>query len=197
MIELDFDKGDGLVPCVVQDFYTREVLMLGFMNNEALQETVKSGFVTFFSRSKGRLWMKGEESGNTLKVVKIQPDCDADTLLIQVIPAGNTCHTGSVSCFKDETGTLINLENTIQNRIKNPQKDSYTTSLIESGVKRIAQKVGEEGVEVALAAVANDKNELINESADLIYHLITLLNASGLSFKDVVEKLHKRSQNFK
>jgi phosphoribosyl-AMP cyclohydrolase / phosphoribosyl-ATP pyrophosphohydrolase len=199
-LELDFDKEGGLVPVIIQDSLTKQVLMLGYMNQEALDKTRKEGLVTFYSRSKNRLWTKGETSGNTLEVKSITRDCDADSLLIQVKPNGPTCHTGSTSCFgEDEAANnvaairfIAELEQVIQDRKLNPVKGSYTNDLYNKGVNKIAQKVGEEAVETVIDAVAGKIDTMKGETADLLYHLLVLLSASGLSLEDVVEVLKSR-----
>ena len=193
--ELDWEKTDGLMPVIVQHAVSGEVLMLGYMNPEALDKTIESGKVTFFSRTKQRLWTKGETSGNFLNVVNITPDCDNDTLLVLANPIGPTCHKGTSSCFGDTAHQwlfLYQLEQLLAERKSADPENSYTAKLYASGTKRIAQKVGEEGVEVALAAMAKDRNELINESADLLYHLTVLLQNEGLKLADVVNCLKER-----
>ena len=183
---LAWDKQDGLLPAIVQDADTRRVLMLGYMNREALQVTRDSGKVTFFSRSKQRLWTKGESSGHGLALVSIETDCDRDTLLVQARPQGPTCHLGTVSCFPEAPGDVLGeLDALIRRRDAERPVGSYTTKLFEGGVRRIAQKVGEEGVETALAGVAQDDDALLAEASDLIYHLIVLLRARGLGLDDV------------
>lgn len=193
---LDWDKVDGLMPAVVQDAGTGRVLMLGYMNREALEKTQASGHVTFFSRSKQRLWTKGETSGNTLELAGIQADCDSDTLLVQTIPHGPTCHLGTDTCWGDEVyppvGFLTRLERIVESRVGADPESSYTARLLSEGVKRCAQKVGEEGVEVALAAAAGDREELVNESADLIYHLLVVLAAGGVSLDEICRQLASR-----
>ncbi len=195
---IDWDKVDGLVPVIVQDNISSQVLMMGYMNVEALIKTGETGQVTFFSRTKQRLWTKGETSGNVLGLVNIALDCDQDTLLVKVNPIGPTCHTGTTTCFdadkQDETQLvwLHQLEQLLAARKDADPDSSYTASLYARGTKRISQKVGEEGVEVALAATSGDKAELICESADLIYHLLVLLQDQGLSFNDVINKLQQR-----
>jgi len=193
---LDWPKGDGLLPAVVQHWLTGEVLMLGYMNAEALAATQSSGKVTFFSRSKQRLWTKGETSGHVLSLKSLRIDCDADTLLVQAEPHGPTCHTGTHSCFGDEVqpplGFLAELDALIAQRHAERPAGSYTTSLFEGGIRRIAQKVGEEGVETALAAVVQDDEALLGEAADLLYHLTVALRARGLSLADVAGVLAKR-----
>lgn len=193
---LDWAKGDGLVPAIVQHCMTGEVLMLGYMNAEALAATRASGFVTFWSRGKQRLWKKGETSGNVLAVKSIRADCDHDALLIQAEPHGPTCHLGTSSCFGDAVrpplAFLGELDALIARRAIERPPGSYTTTLFDAGVRRIAQKVGEEGVETALAAVAQDDAALKGEAADLVYHLLVLLRARGLSLADVAERLAQR-----
>ncbi len=198
---LDFAKSDGLIPVIVQNALNLRVLMLGYMNEDALNTTQETGYVTFFSRSKKRLWKKGETSGNVLKLECVKQDCDSDTLLILAHPAGPTCHTGSESCFtNDDKGMqtslslLDDLSKIIKERKENPTTNSYTASLFKAGMPRMAQKVGEEGVEVALASVS-DPDHLASESADLIYHLLVLLEASDLCLNDVLKVLAKRSNH--
>ncbi|AKD04792.1 bifunctional phosphoribosyl-AMP cyclohydrolase/phosphoribosyl-ATP diphosphatase HisIE [Pontibacter korlensis] len=201
-MELDFDKTGGLIPAVIQDNNTGQVLMLGYMNREALEKTEQEGLVTFFSRSKNRLWTKGETSGNTLEVISISGDCDADSLLIKVKPNGPTCHTGSTSCFGEEEKAnrtaaiqfIAQLEQVIQERKANPAEGSYTNFLFEKGVNKIAQKVGEEAVETVIDAVAGELETMKGEAADLLYHLLVLLAATGLELKDVVAVLQDRHQ---
>ncbi len=193
MESLAWGQQDGLLPAIIQDAATQRVLMLGYMNREALAATLSSRCVTFFSRSKGRLWMKGETSGDVLDLVSLQLDCDADTLLVQAVPRGPTCHLGRVSCFPDAPGNfLAELDALIASRERERPEGSYTTKLFEDGTRRIAQKVGEEGVETALAAVAQDETALLGEAGDLIYHLIVLLRARGLGLADAVELLRSR-----
>jgi len=195
---LDWAKGDGLLPAIVQHWQSGEVLMLGYMNAEALAHMQASGSVTFFSRSKQRLWTKGESSGHVLALKSIRIDCDADTLLVQAEPHGPTCHEGTSSCFGDSAdvrpplGFLAELDALVAQRHAERPEGSYTTSLFEGGIRRMAQKVGEEGVETALAAVAQDDAELLGESADLIFHLTVALRARGLSLTDVAALLAKR-----
>jgi phosphoribosyl-ATP pyrophosphohydrolase/phosphoribosyl-AMP cyclohydrolase len=193
-LKIDFSKLNGLVPCVVQDARTLCVLMLGFMNEEAYEKTVKEKKVTFFSRSKQRLWTKGETSGNSLELVDILADCDKDTLLIKANPKGPVCHTGTDTCFneKNDKWGLDVLENVIKERKVNPVKGSYTTSLFESGLNKIAQKVGEEAIELVIEAKDDNKNLFLNEAADLMYHYIVLLHQKGFSLKDVTGVLEKR-----
>ncbi|WP_119717885.1 bifunctional phosphoribosyl-AMP cyclohydrolase/phosphoribosyl-ATP diphosphatase HisIE [Cognatilysobacter tabacisoli] len=190
---LAWDKQDGLLPAVVQDAATLRVLMLGYMDRAALQATLASGHVTFYSRSRQRLWTKGESSGHVLEVVAIEADCDADTLLVRARPHGPTCHLGRASCFPDAPGDfLAELDGLVARRERERPAGSYTTSLFNGGVRRIAQKVGEEGVETALAAVAQDDAALLGEAADLVYHLQVLLRARGLSLADAVAVLRER-----
>ena len=195
---IDWEKVDGLVPAIIQDFGSSQVLMMGYMNQEALSKTLETEKVTFFSRTKNRLWTKGEESGNSLNLVNISLDCDNDTLLIKVNPVGPTCHTGTTTCWdgdKTEETQLVwlhQLEQLLAARKNADPDSSYTASLYARGTKRISQKVGEEGVEVALAATSGDKAELVCESADLMYHLFVLLQDQGLSFDDVINKLKER-----
>lgn len=190
---LAWEKQGGLLPAIVQDAATRRVLMLGYMNREALAATQASGKVMFYSRSKQRLWMKGESSGAVLDLVGIETDCDADTLLVQVHPRGPTCHLKRASCFPDAPGDgLVELDALIAQRERERPEGSYTTRLFESGTRRIAQKVGEEGVETALAAVAQDDTAVLGEAADLLYHLLVLLRARGLSLDAVVDVLAGR-----
>ena len=196
-MNIDFKKGDGLVPVVVQDNNTLQVLMLGYMNEEAYQKTLESKLVTFYSRSKERLWTKGESSGNTLELVDVMIDCDQDTLLIKAIPNGPTCHTGSMSCFKEETakGFIYELEQTINDRIDSNDPDSYTNKLFRRGINKVAQKVGEEAVEVVIESKDNDDNLFKNEAADLLYHFLILLKAKGVKLQDIEDVLKERSKN--
>lgn len=196
---LDWNKGDGLVPAIVQDARNGKVLMLGYMNADALRLTLEGRHVTFFSRSKNRLWTKGETSGNFLNVVAVTADCDNDTLLVAANPDGPTCHTGSDSCFGDAATTdaaslafLARLESVIAQRIADKPDGSYTARLWSEGPTRLAQKVGEEGVEVALAAVTQADDRLVSESADLLFHLTLLLKGRGLSLQSVVKELERR-----
>ncbi|WP_321383054.1 bifunctional phosphoribosyl-AMP cyclohydrolase/phosphoribosyl-ATP diphosphatase HisIE [uncultured Vibrio sp.] len=195
---INWEKVDGLVPAIVQDFQSSQVLMMGYMNQDALAKTGETGQVTFFSRTKERLWTKGETSGNVLQLVNISLDCDNDTLLVKVNPIGPTCHTGTTTCWDGEPQEesqmvwLHQLEQLLAARKDADPESSYTASLYARGTKRISQKVGEEGVEVALAATSGDKAELVCESADLIYHLLVLLQDQGLSMNDVVNKLKER-----
>ena len=195
--KIDFDKGGGLIAAVVQDAATLQVLMLAYMDRAALDETLSSGEATFFSRSRGGRWRKGETSGDRLKVVSVTPDCDGDAVLVRVEPVGNACHLNRVSCFGDEDapglGRLARLEQTIAARAAADPSESWTAKLLASGPKRIAQKVGEEGVETALAGAAGDEAELASEAADLVYHLLVLLKARGLSLQDVLDVLESRA----
>ncbi len=194
--QLDWDKQAGLMPAVVQDADTLQVLMLGYMNAEALKQTLASQQVTFYSRSKQRLWTKGETSGNTLQLIDIMPDCDNDTLLVRAKPTGPSCHLNNTSCFgtldAPGVGFLSKLAGTIAQRHETRPEKSYTTTLFEAGVKRIAQKVGEEGVEVALAAMTDSREELTAEAADLLYHLLVLLKAKDIPLSDVMSLLQSR-----
>ena len=193
---LDFEKMGGLIPAIIQDNNTNKVLMLGFMNEEALEQTLSSGKVTFFSRTKNRLWMKGETSGNTLSVVSITPDCDNDTLLVKAIPAGPVCHKGTDTCFgeKNEEDILFlkYLQNFIERRRHEMPEGSYTTTLFQKGINRLAQKVGEEAVETVIEATNGTEDRLIYEASDLIYHLIVLLTSKGLRIDDLARELKKR-----
>lgn len=195
-MDLDFNKVGGLIPAIIQDNETNKVLMLGYMNQEALQKTQELSRVTFYSRTKERLWTKGEESGNYLNVVSIQEDCDRDTLLIKVNPVGPVCHTGDDTCFKEENKEdilfLKYLQHFIDKRYKDMPEGSYTTSLFQSGVNRMAQKVGEEAIESVIEACNGTDDRLIYESADMIYHLIVLLTSKGLSIEDLCRELQKR-----
>ena len=186
-----------LIPAIIQHAQTNQVLMLGYMNEESLAKTKAEGKVTFYSRSKQRLWTKGETSGNFLHVVSIEEDCDKDTYLIKVLPTGETCHTGSYTCFgeKDPSGFLYELQGVIQNRKNQPDEKSYTTSLFKKGTKKIAQKVGEEATEVILEAMDGQKELLIEESSDLLYHFLVLLADQGLKLEDVEAKLMERHLN--
>jgi len=196
--KIDFAKGDGLIPAVVQDADTLQVLTLAYMDEAALRETLDSGQATFFSRSRGGRWRKGETSGDFLNVVSVTPDCDGDAVVVKVRPVGNACHLNRVSCFGDEDapglGRIGRLERTIQVRAQADPNDSWTARLIAQGPKRAAQKVGEEGVETALAGAAGDEAELASEAADLIYHLLVLLHARNMVFQDVLVVLAKRAE---
>jgi phosphoribosyl-ATP pyrophosphohydrolase/phosphoribosyl-AMP cyclohydrolase len=196
--EIDFTKLNGLVPAIVIDTTYNKVLMLGFMNKEALELTIESGKVTFYSRTKNRIWTKGETSKNYLIVDKIFTDCDNDSLLIHAAPQGDTCHKDQYSCFgiekTDENNFLIYLSELIRSRKKEMPNDSYTTSLFEKGINRIAQKVGEEAVETVIAAKNDDEEELINEISDLMFHLLVLMEEKNISLRDVNNNLMKRHQ---
>jgi len=199
-MKVDFSKNtDGLVPAIIQDATTKNVLMLGYMNESALVQTQQSNKVTFYSRTKKRLWTKGEESGNFLNVVSMALDCDSDTLLIQVNPQGPTCHTGSDTCWNKENkpsyGFLSTLENTIVTRVANGNsEDSYVASLFDKGIHKIAQKVGEEAVEVVIEAMDNNKQLFLEESADLLFHYLMLLHAKETSLDEVVQLLASRQK---
>jgi phosphoribosyl-AMP cyclohydrolase / phosphoribosyl-ATP pyrophosphohydrolase len=192
--KLDFKKSDGLIPCIVQDANTRVVLMLGYMNEEAINKTLSEKRLTFFSRTKKRLWTKGETSKNYLNLVDVTADCDSDTLLFKVNPTGPTCHTGADTCFneKNEESGLNFLEAIIQERVKNPKEGSYTNSLLNSGINKVAQKVGEEAVELVIEAKDNNKELFLGEAADLMYHYQVLLAAKGFNMEDVTAVLRSR-----
>ncbi|SLM63000.1 MULTISPECIES: bifunctional phosphoribosyl-AMP cyclohydrolase/phosphoribosyl-ATP diphosphatase HisIE [Dickeya] len=193
--QLDWQKTDGMMPVIVQHAVSGEVLMMGYMNQDALQATLQSGKVTFYSRTKQRLWTKGESSGHFLNVVSITPDCDNDTLLILVNPIGPTCHLGNTSCFHPAQAQwqfLYQLEQLLAERKHADPGSSYTAKLYASGTKRIAQKVGEEGLETALAATVHDKEELTNEAADLMYHLLVLLQDQELDLGTIIDRLKER-----
>ena len=195
-MQLDFDKMGGLVPAIVQDDVTQKVLMLGFMNPEAVRKTIDTGRVTFFSRTKGRLWTKGEESGHFLLVKSIQKDCDNDTLLIKAHPCGPVCHAGADTCFgetnRDDMAFITYLQDFIEQRKAEMPEGSYTTSLFNSGVNRMAQKVGEEAVETVIEATNGSDERLIYEASDLLYHLIVLLTSKGYRIEDLARELKKR-----
>ena len=195
LAQLDWDKTQGMMPVIVQHSVSGEVLMHGYMNKEALAKTLQEGNVTFFSRTKNRLWTKGETSGNFLKTVSITPDCDNDTLLLLANPIGPTCHLGTSSCLSPAAPDwtfLYQLEQLLASRKNGDPESSYTAKLYASGTKRIAQKVGEEGVETALAATVNDRHELTNEASDLIYHLLVLLQDQDLDFSTIIANLRSR-----
>lgn len=195
-MELDFEKMNGLIPAIIQDNYTQKVLMLGFMNKEAYEKTMETGKVTFFSRTKNRLWTKGEESGNFLHVVSVKADCDNDTLLIMVHPEGPVCHKGTDTCWGDKNEQdimfLKELQDFIDRRRQEMPEKSYTTSLFNSGVNKMAQKVGEEAVEAILEACNGTDERLIYEGADLLYHLIVLLTYKGYRIEDLARELKER-----
>lgn len=196
-MQLDFEKQGGLIPAVIQDAKSDKVLMLGYMNQEALEKTEKEGVVTFFSRSKQRLWTKGETSDNFLHVVEILKDCDEDTLLIKVNPAGPTCHTGADTCWNEvnapgQAGWLNYLKAVIRERKNNPSEKSYTASLFEKGTNKIAQKVGEEAVELVIEAMDNNNNLFKGEAADLLFHYLVLLEQRGIDFDEIIDVLRKR-----
>ena len=198
-MNIDIKSAHGLIPAIIQDSETKNVLMLGYMNEESLQKTIETQKVTFFSRSKQRLWTKGEESGNFLTLVDIKNDCDGDTLLIQAKPVGPTCHTGADTCWQEENkenfGFLSNLENTIKIRRENADSEkSYVASLFEKGINKIAQKVGEEAVEVVIEAKDDNDDLFLSESADLLFHYLILLQAKGFQLNDVVDVLKKRQK---
>jgi len=192
--KLNFEKSQGLIPCIVQDANTRMVLMLGYMNREALDKTLTEKRLTFFSRTKQRLWTKGETSGNYLNLVEVTTDCDQDTLLFKVTPTGPTCHTGKDTCFseKNEANGLAFLEAIIQERKKNPKSGSYTNQLLDSGINKVAQKVGEEAVELVIEAKDDNKELFLGEAADLMYHYLVLLAAKGFKLDDVLKVLRSR-----
>lgn len=194
-IQPDFTKGDGLIPAIVQDAFSKNVLMLGYMNEEAYQKTLAEKRITFYSRSKSRLWTKGETSGHFLELVDLSIDCDNDTLLLQANPLGPTCHLNNDTCFgtyPNESADLSFLEKTIQHRIANPKEGSYTNSLINKGINKVAQKVGEEAVELVIEAKDDDKDLFLNEAADLMYHYLVLLGAKGFKLDDVIGVLKER-----
>jgi phosphoribosyl-ATP pyrophosphohydrolase/phosphoribosyl-AMP cyclohydrolase len=193
-MNIDFNKSDGLVPVIIQDEQTLEVLMLGYMNQEAYDKTVRENIVTFFSRTKKRLWTKGETSNNFLHVKSIELDCDNDTLLIKVKPDGPTCHTGSRSCFNTEYNQnfILQLEQIVKDRYTHPQEGSYVNKLRNKGLNKIAQKVGEEAVETVIAALAQSETEMIDETSDLVFHLLVLLREKGLSLETIAKNLEER-----
>jgi phosphoribosyl-ATP pyrophosphohydrolase/phosphoribosyl-AMP cyclohydrolase len=205
--ELDFDKGDGLLPVIIQNYNNGQVLMLGYMNRKAVEKTLKSGLVTFYSRSKKRLWTKGESSGNYLHLKQIQKDCDSDTILILADPDGPTCHTGAVSCFHEkpfhstwhqsanEKAFLDDLEKLLYDRKSTLPEKSYTSSMFKKGLDRIAQKVGEEGVETVIAAKNDDESAFIYEASDLIFHLMLLMVEKEIPFNKLVAELERRHKN--
>jgi phosphoribosyl-AMP cyclohydrolase / phosphoribosyl-ATP pyrophosphohydrolase len=192
--QINFEKLNGLIPCIIQDATTSVVLMLGFMNEEAFEKTQNEKKVTFYSRSKKRLWTKGETSGNSLQLVDMVLDCDRDTLLVKVKPTGPVCHTGADTCFgeKNDMWNLHSLEHVILDRKSNPVKGSYTNSLLDSGINKIAQKVGEEAVELIIEAKDNNRQLFLNEAADLMYHFLLLVQAKGNTLTDVIGVLKER-----
>jgi len=194
---LDFSKNNGLIPTIIQDSQTQQVLMLGYMNEEALEKTQQENIVTFFSRSKNRLWTKGETSGNYLKVVSIKEDCDQDAILIKVIPNGPTCHNGTTSCFANEPqiSFLNELEKVIEERMSNPSSESYVASLFQKGMNKIAQKVGEEAVELVIEAKDDNADLFLGEAADLLFHYLVLLKAKGFNLENVETILKNRMKN--
>jgi phosphoribosyl-ATP pyrophosphohydrolase/phosphoribosyl-AMP cyclohydrolase len=194
MTEIDFEKGGGLVPAIIQDYNTLQVLMTGYMNEEAYKKSIEEGRVTFYSRTKKRLWTKGETSGNFLYIKDIQTDCDNDALLVKVNPAGPVCHTGSTSCFNEETakGFIYRLEKIIEQRINDDVKDSYTNKIFRQGVNKMAQKVGEEAVELVIEAKDDNDELFVNEAADLVYHLLILLRSRKMTFTDIEKILKSR-----
>ncbi|SKB88680.1 bifunctional phosphoribosyl-AMP cyclohydrolase/phosphoribosyl-ATP diphosphatase HisIE [Daejeonella lutea] len=193
-MKIDFDKSNGLVPVIIQDEKTLEVLMLGYMNEAAYQKTSSENKVTFFSRTKNRLWTKGEESGNFLHVISIKEDCDNDTLLIKVKPEGPTCHTGSRSCFNTEYNQnfIFELENIIHDRYTNPVEGSYINKLRGKGINKIAQKVGEEGVETVIAALNETEHDFVNEVSDLVFHLFVLMKEKNVNLDTIAKNLAAR-----
>jgi phosphoribosyl-AMP cyclohydrolase / phosphoribosyl-ATP pyrophosphohydrolase len=196
-MQLDFNKQGGLIPAIIQDAKTDKVLMLGYMNQEALEKTEKEGVVTFFSRSKQRLWTKGETSNNFLHVVDIKVDCDEDTLLIKVNPDGPTCHTGADTCWNEvnspgQAGWLNHLKAVIRDRKNNPSEKSYTASLFEKGTNKIAQKVGEEAVELVIEAMDSNDDLFKGEAADLLFHYLVLLEQRGMDFDEIIDVLRER-----
>ncbi len=193
--ELDFAKMGGLVPAVVQDNSTNQVLMLGYMNEDAYLKTCDTGYVTFYSRSRNELWTKGETSGNYLKVEEMAADCDQDTLLVKVTPKGNTCHLGNYSCFaepRENPRFLLQLEELLYSRKRQMPEDSYTARLFSKGMNKIAQKVGEEAVELVIEAKDNNRELFVNEAADLIYHMLVMIVEKGLTLQDVILELERR-----
>lgn len=196
-MEIDFDKLGGLVPAIVQDARTKNVLMLGFMNREAYDKTIATGKVTFWSRSRNCLWTKGETSGNYLNLVEVKNDCDKDTLLVKAIPDGPTCHTGTDTCWGEDNSSnpllfLTKLQDFIEKRHEEMPEGSYTTSLFKKGINRIAQKVGEEALETVIEATNGSNDKMIYEASDLLYHLIVMLTEKGLRIEDVASELQKR-----
>lgn len=197
-MNINFDKNNGLVPAIIQDAKTKNVLMLGYMNKDSLAKTLETHLVTFYSRSRKTLWTKGETSGNTLQLVSIKPDCDNDTLLVEVNPSGPVCHLGTDTCWgtrnQFQCGFLTQLEEIISGRIANPSEASYTSRLVRKGINKVAQKVGEEAVEVVIEAKDHDDGLFLNESADLLYHFLILLQVKGFRLKDVEAVLESRNK---
>ena len=197
-MEVNFDENTGIVPAIVQDAQTKTVLMLGYMNEESLAKTQETGLVTFYSRSRQELWTKGETSGNYLKLVRIQSDCDKDTLLVEAKPDGPVCHLGTDTCWGEENktkfGFLSHLEDIITNRIEKPSDESYTSRLVRKGINKVAQKVGEEAVEVVIEAKDQNDGLFLNEAADLLYHYLILLQAKGYKLQDVADVLEGRNK---
>ncbi|NND31259.1 MAG: bifunctional phosphoribosyl-AMP cyclohydrolase/phosphoribosyl-ATP diphosphatase HisIE [Saprospiraceae bacterium] len=195
--KIDFNKSAGLVPAIIQDATSGRVLMLGYMNDAAVSNTLATGQVTFFSRSKNRLWVKGESSGHYLQLQSMMIDCDADTLLVQATPSGPVCHTGQSTCFGDDFQALSflgHLEGVVQNRFDHPSGQSYTSSLFKAGLDKIIQKVGEEAIEVVIEAKNDDKDLFLGELADLTFHILVLLRAKGIRLEEVIDVLRKRHQ---
>lgn len=195
-MQIDFNKGQGLIPAIIQDYRTKQVLMLGYMNADAFKKTIQDKYITFFSRQKQRLWTKGETSGNFLEWIDYQLDCDKDTLLFHVKPMGPTCHTGNTSCFltKESTGFIYQLEETMNKRINSDDLHSYTNQLFQSGINKIAQKVGEEAVELIIESKDDNDQLFKNEAADLMYHFLLLLKAKGTNFEAIESVLKSRSK---
>jgi phosphoribosyl-ATP pyrophosphohydrolase/phosphoribosyl-AMP cyclohydrolase len=197
-MEVNFDKNTGLVPAIIQDADTKTVLMLGYMNADSLQKTQETGLVTFYSRSRQELWTKGETSGNFLKLVSLRSDCDNDTLLVEARPTGPVCHLGTDTCWGEENkvqfGFLSRLEDIITNRIEKPSDESYTSRLVRKGINKVAQKVGEEAVEMVIEAKDNDDGLFLNEAADLLYHYLILLQSKGYKLQDVADVLEGRNK---
>lgn len=196
MLTIDFQKGNGLVPVIIQDNTTQQVLMLGYMNEEACSKTMREGRVTFYSRSRGKLWTKGETSGNYLRVVSMEPDCDGDTLLVRAVPEGPVCHNGTYSCFGERlpAGFLYRLEEIIDSRIRERPEGSYTGKLFDRGTGKMAQKVGEEAVELVIEAMGDNRDLFKNEAADLLFHLLVLMRAKGVQLSEIEEVLLRRHQ---
>ena len=195
-MKIDFDKNSfGLVPAIIQDAETKNILMLGYMNKQAIDLTLKSKKVHFFSRSKNRIWMKGEKSGNFLNLISLKPDCDNDSLLIKVKPQGPTCHKGDDTCWSEinEEDFIIRLEKLIEQRILYPKNDSYISNLFSKGIDKIAQKLGEEATELIIAAKNDNKKDFIYESADLLFHFLLIIQKKNLRFEDIVKELDQRN----